>query len=291
VKKIKSDYNLRIYQYPNGQIIKKYKQVVCCGSKRDMDPLKPKKEQDPDPERALKVATNRAKQKVYQYARANSWKNGWFVTLTIDPEKLDSTDYELVSQHISTFFYNVRRSRCPNMKYIAVPELHKDGKKYHIHALMTQVDGLKWYPAIADKNILYPAGHKKEGLIKISKGQKIKDKRGRQIYKTDYYNLGYMTATPITDPNKVVSYITKYITKTLKQTVKGKKTYWHSKNLDKPGIEEYLLPPELMTEFQESIKNRLVVPEKTLSLKTVPGCKDQEITIYCTDILSLSYNV
>lgn len=288
---IQGDYNLRIFQYPNGQIIKRYKQVVCCGSKREIDPLKPKNEQTPDPERALKVATNRAKQKVYEYARANSWKNGWFVTLTIDPKKLDSTNYDLLSQHLSSFFYNARRYRCPEMKYIAVPELHEDGKKYHIHALMTNCDGLNWYEAISENDLFYPVGHKNQGKIKIKKGQKIKDKRGRQIYKTDFYKFGWMTATAISDPNKVVGYITKYITKNLKEKLKGKKTYWHSKNLDKPGIEEYLLPPELMTEFQESIKNRLVVPEKTLSLKNVPGCKDQEITIYCTDILSLSCNV
>ena len=95
---------------------------------------------------------------------------------------------------------------CPNLKYVLVPELHKDGENYHLHGVLGNADGL---------------------LLRVS--GKF-DKRGRLIYNIPSWRYGWNTATEVEHTGKVSNYISKYITKDTDGLLKGKRRYWASHN-------------------------------------------------------------
>lgn len=163
--------------------------------------------------RSINNSANRSKNKVYEYARANEWE--YFITLTFDPKKVDSTNYDLVVKKTSQWFKDRRKRQAPDLKYIIVPELHADGKKWHFHALIANV-----------------------GNIKFNDSSK-KDLKGRKILNIGNYKLGWSTATAITDTKKASNYLSKYLTKELANKIIGKKRYWNSKNLNLPIIEKF----------------------------------------------------
>lgn len=68
---------------------------------------------------------------IYDIARSDCWE--WFLTYTFEQSKVDRYDYSWCSQKMSDWLKNMRRV-CPDMKYIVVPEQHKDGA-WHFHGL------------------------------------------------------------------------------------------------------------------------------------------------------------
>ena len=180
----------------------------------------------------------RTKQAIYTHARSNIWE--WFVTYTFDPQKIDSTNYDEVYKSLSNHLKYIKKNYCKDMKYIVVPELHLDGKKYHFHALMSDIDGLSF---------------------RDSK----KRSKGKIIYNIDNYKLGWTTAIRIGEGEsaKTANYITKYITKGLTYYTKNRQRYLVSQNLKKPIVSNYYLAQEEMRDLKESLK------EKTTSAKVV----------------------
>ncbi len=166
--------------------------------------------------RSLYSSMNRTKNKVYYLARSNEWE--WFFTLTFNPELVDSFDYDACTVKLSDWLSNMRR-KCPNMRYIVVPEQHKSGR-WHFHGLFSSCDGL---------------GFLDSGL---------KNKSGNTIYNVGKYRLGWTTATRVQDPKRVTVYIGKYITKDMCAVTKGKKRYWCSRNLNQAEIVKKFYGPE-----------------------------------------------
>ena len=164
-----------------------------------------------DLERSLSNSLKRTKQSIYDITRSNSWE--FFLTLTLDPVKVNRYDYSECSSKVSKFFQNIKSRKCKDLKYIIVPELHKDGA-YHFHGLFSNCEGLNF----------------------VDSG--FKDKKGRVIYNFLDYSLGFTTATKVMDTFKVSNYITKYLTKELVLNTPNKKRYWATRNLDKPVIEK-----------------------------------------------------
>lgn len=181
-----------------------------------------------DIKRSISVSTNRAKNMIYDYARSNDFD--WFVTMTFDPQKVDSFDYAECSRSLSQWLNNVRKRNAPDIRYLFVPELHKSGR-YHFHGLMGDIGTLR----------LVDSGHRNNGQI---------------IYNIDNYKLGFTTATKIQDKKRTATYIGKYITKELSGHIKGKKHYWTSRNLELPRVEnltvEELLDMGIDKEFLEN---------------------------------------
>ena len=106
------------------------------------------------------------------------------------------------------------KKKCPDMKYLIVPEQHVSGR-WHFHGLFSNVDAL---------------GFELSG--------KFTDK-GQEIYNVGKYKLGFSTAIKCDGSVKVVSYVAKYITKELCKISKGKKRYWVSRNLEVPDVIEF----------------------------------------------------
>lgn len=175
-----------------------------------------------DIHRSEKVSKSRSIRAIYDIARSNCWE--WFFTFTFSPERVDRYSFEDCTKKFSKWLNNQKKI-APDMMYIVVPELHKDGA-YHFHGLFSKVDGL----GLTDSGKL--------------------DSFGNPIYNIGKYKWGWTTATKIVDFRRASSYLCKYITKELCAVTKGKKRYWHSKNCRLPVIEEYLI--------EESEENRLI---------------------------------
>ncbi len=65
------------------------------------------------------------KRKIRHYILANDFK--YFVTLTIDPKKRDSLDYEIAKQTLLKWCRAQRKTK-GKFDYIFVPEFHKSGE-------------------------------------------------------------------------------------------------------------------------------------------------------------------
>lgn len=158
------------------------------------------------------VAFKRSKNMIYKLACNNKpWD--YFVTFTFNSEKVDRYNFSEVSKKLSKWIDNIKQKYgCKDMGYIIVPEKHKDGA-WHFHGLFKNCDNLNF----------------------IDSG--IKDNQGRTIYNISNYKFGFTTATKLSDIDKAVSYILKYISKDLfGDSLKGKKRYWRSKNLEIPAV-------------------------------------------------------
>lgn len=83
----------------------------------------------------------RARVSIEEYALCNDWR--YFVTLTIDGEKLDRTDLEAFRKKLMQMIRNLRRNYDDaQIDFLLVPELHpkilkKEGRvEWHMHGLM-----------------------------------------------------------------------------------------------------------------------------------------------------------
>lgn len=227
-------YNFKVWNFGNGKKqIRIYNNSVKTDFEREKEEIEEELELEYNPftgtyekiekvvdtERSQIVSNNRAKQKIYELARSNEWE--YFLTLTFAEDRYN---YELLTKKLSKWLNNIKTNYAPDMKYIFVPELHKDGA-LHFHGIVSNIGNLP----------LVDSGHK--------------DKNGNIIYNINCYKMGFTTATKVTDSGRVASYMTKYITKDLISYSKGKKKYWASKNCKKPNITDYHLENEDIQDF------------------------------------------
>lgn len=133
-----------------------------------------------------KLDTNiaRARQKVFEYAICNDWD--WFVTLTINPNKYDRHDLKSYYKDFSKWLLNYQRLNDIKIKYLFIPELHKDGA-WHMHGF---ISGL-------------PESH-----LKINSNGYL----DWFPYKSKF---GYISLDRIKNPDACAKYITKYVSKNL----------------------------------------------------------------------------
>ena len=149
---------------------------------------------------SLYTSKNRTINKIYEYAFSNRWD--YFLTFTFNPEIIDRYNYDECYKKISNFIRNFKNRKCSDLKYLLVPEMHKDGA-FHFHGLFS------------DLPIEYLVDSGKKSF-------------GYTIYNFNAYKLGFSTATKVTDTKRVSSYIAKYISKELNTTLKGKLERLHS---------------------------------------------------------------
>lgn len=199
-------------------------------------------------QQCIKQSLKNTKNLIYNYARANTWE--WFITLTFDRTKTDASDYDIIIRRLSIFMNDLQKRKAPNMKYLIVPELHADGKHYHFHGLLSNVDELHFAFS----------GHF--------------DKSDNPIFNIKEWSWGFTTATRVKNTESVSKYITKYITKESIAYLKEKNRFYHSRNLDKP-VEVYTLMYE--NDFLNDSATRITYA-KTI---TVPKAH-QQLHIYET---------
>lgn len=177
---------------------------------------------------SINVSMNRSKNMIIEYARANHWE--WFTTFTFNPEIVDSFDYQACYNKLNKWFNNIQQRKCPDIKYLGVPEQHKSGR-WHFHVLIGDAQGNDLTSAL--------------GLVASPV---------RGVYNLNAWKYGFSTATAVKDTRRVSSYITKYITKELTEHTQGKHRYIKSRNLERALECTYSVDPEEL----EKLKLKLI---------------------------------
>lgn len=223
------NYNVKIIEYLDSYQVRTYRRPVTVNNK--IVASIPKKETFEHHERTQKQiihseksSVNRSVNQIYSIARSNRWE--YFVTLTIDPVKLDSTNFKLITEKLNIWTNNLKKRYASDLQYIIVPELHKDKLKWHFHGLFANVGNIPF---------------KFSG--KTCFGKFVYD-YARKPYASKIYNLplwryGFSTATKVRDSAKASSYITKYITKDLASILQNKHRFFASQNIDHPKERVY----------------------------------------------------
>lgn len=154
-----------------------------------------------------KRSASRARSKMRRLALNNDFR--YFCTLTLDPSKIDRYDPAAVVRKLNQWTDNMVRRH--GLRYILVPELHKDGA-YHFHGFLAG-EGLK----VVDSGVEWD---------------------GRPVYNLPQWTLGFSTCQELYgDYHKAVGYCCKYIGKQEYQRPLGR-WYYSGGGLAEP---EYLL--------------------------------------------------
>ena len=207
--------NAIVYTYPCGNV-----DIICASDRvflppgweaaedfsrkgrNGPSPAKREKGKKSDGDDMLR-SMRRARANLRRLALANGFTH--FVTLTLDPEKIDRYDGAAIVKALGRWCDNMVRRH--GLKYILVPEQHKDGA-FHFHGFM--------------------AG---EGLALTDSGVKWD---GRPVYNLPQWTLGFTTAQELYgDYSAAVGYCCKYIGKQQGQRPLGR-WYYSGGALAKP---------------------------------------------------------
>lgn len=128
-------------------------------------------------------AQRRAKAAVREIALCNRFS--YFVTLTLNKERVDRYDMAAITKRLNSWLDNCVRRK--GLAYVLVPERHKDGA-IHFHGFFNEALRAE------------PSGHV--------------DKQGHEIFNLPEWPLGFSTAIRLYgEYHKAVAYVQKYIGK------------------------------------------------------------------------------
>ena len=174
-------------------------------------------------EEKLSNNISRAKSKILEYALCNDFE--YFVTLTLNKNKIDRSNIDNFIKKLSRYIRYIRESTGEKIEYVLIPEKHKDGKNWHIHGLMKGLKDLRKYDI-------------SENIPKKMKDKIIKYRENDlHLYEWEGYSkrFGFNCIEPIRNKEACSRYITKYISKNLDNdmgiTEKNKKKYYVSRGL------------------------------------------------------------
>lgn len=215
------NYNVAVYEYPTFTQTRIYSKPIKILSDVEkahlLEQKKEKKEysefqilyknSDEYKEHKFNVSCHRSKDNLYNIINSNKWE--YFITLTFDQKKIDSSDYDIVYKKLNTFLKNFKYRNSSHLQYVIVPELHADKKHYHFHGLLANCDELHFEDS----------GHKTQ-LDEV-------------IYNITNWTYGFTTATKVRDNDRVCSYIAKYISKDNLLQIPNRNRYLASRGLNR----------------------------------------------------------
>lgn len=149
-------------------------------------------------------SVRRTRESLSDLVRCNDFE--LFCTFTFDRRKVNRYNMNECYSVMSRWLHAQQVRAEGHLKYVVVPERHKDGA-LHFHALISGFKGA-----------LKASGHVQNG---------------RDVYNITSYRSGFSTAVKIDDIAKVSSYVRKYITKDMIKEF-GRKRYFCSNNLTRP---------------------------------------------------------
>lgn len=160
-------------------------------------------ESDAPSESGFNRSIRRARQHIKDYALCNDFK--FFVTLTLDPKKVDRYNIREIVKSLNVWLDN--RVRRYGLKYILVPELHKDGA-IHFHGFFN--DALK----VVESKVY---------------------SESKKIYNLPSWTYGFSTAIELYgEYEKAVSYVCKYVGKSCEKI--GGRWYYSGGELLTPEV-------------------------------------------------------
>lgn len=173
------------------------KRTGGSGERREDSPPKPEN---------LERAARRARAKVRRLALANQFR--WFVTLTYDPQKVDSLNPDEALRRMGQWCSNQVKRR--GLRYVLVPEYHQSGR-VHLHGFFS------------------------DSLEAVDSGHKAAN--GATIFNLPGWGYGFTTAIELYgEYHKAVAYVCKYIGKDGKI---GGRWYYSGGALAQP-VEEFV---------------------------------------------------
>lgn len=219
--------NAIVYSYPNGDY-----DIVCAAEKVFTGPgweesedynhagkarpaarEKGKKSEGEDRLRSMR----RARAKVRRLALANEFQ--FFVTLTLDKERIDRYDPKSIMQKVNRCLDNLVRRH--GLRYILVPEQHKDGA-YHFHGFFAG-DGLL---SVDSGTIDLPSESKPRRPRDDAERAAWLAAGGHIVYNLPQWPFGFSTAIALYGTySAAVSYVCKYIGKQEGQRPMGRWYY------------------------------------------------------------------
>lgn len=270
------NYNVKTIEYVDSVQVRTYKRPVTVSNKitfpEQKQISKSKERTQKQIEHSIESSVNRTINQIYMLSRANRWD--YFITLTIDLQKLDSTDFNLISQKLNIWTNNLKKRYSPDLKYIIVPELHKDKRKWHFHGLFANIG----------KMSLDFSG-------KVCIGKYIYDYVQKpfatKIYNIPLWKYGFSTATVIRDPSRASSYITKYVTKDLCRVLPNQHRYLASQNVEKPIERVFNIAYEDLTRIyrkylgQIAYMSKVKIPDAGQEIIYMELSKEKSNTMPC----------
>ena len=223
--------NAIVYTYPNGDF-----DIVCAAEKIFLPPGWEKSEDFSHPgsaepfgaEKALRKkgvkaegedmlrSMRRARAKLRRLALSNEFSH--FVTLTLDKEKVDRYDPKAIMQKVNRCLDNLVRRH--GLKYILVPEQHKDGA-YHFHGFIAGDLRLE-----DSGTIDLPWEEKPKRPRDDQERADWLSRGGHVVYNWPQWPLGFTTALQLYGTySAAVAYVCKYIGKQQGQRPMGRWYY------------------------------------------------------------------
>ena len=206
-----------VYRFGNGYKIVYIKYGSECS--RSAIPKKLKPMSAKEKEQRLSQSVSRTKSTIFELAFCNEFSH--FCTFTQNIEKVgDRYNLAKFRKELAQFVRNQNRGREQKIKYLFVPEQHKDGA-WHIHGLVM---------GLTDADL-------REFSLSEKLPQKIRKQllKGEKVYNWEKYSekFGFFTATKIKSHDACAKYVTKYITKNVVETAldNGAHTYFASQGL------------------------------------------------------------
>lgn len=206
-------HNCKIKEYPNGDCnITVASRPVFKESGWELSTKMPKKAKPKKPDGLTREdSLRRSKTAVSDIVRLNDFE--YFVTLTLSEKEVDRTAPKEIVRKLKIILSNLVERH--GLKYILIPEYHKDGKAIHFHGFIS--GDIK----TADSGTVKVPNHKKPMKIETAKRKGIPIDDCKTVYNLPQWSLGFTTAIPLSkddrDNTALEIYVTKYITKDLKK--------------------------------------------------------------------------
>lgn len=204
----------------------------------------------------LSSSLSRTRSALFELAACNPWE--YFVTLTLAPVNGDRQDIKAFQRKLSNWIKNTNYRRNCSIKYLLIPEPHKDGS-WHMHGLFMDIPEAMLRPFSTEEHLPYR-------LLDMLQS-------GRLVYDWPAYRdkFGFVTCERIRDPIACARYITKYITKELGESALrlNQKLYFCSVGLNRSLV---LCRGHIGERFEPDFSNEYVAikaysdPEEALQL-------------------------
>lgn len=207
---------------------------------------------------------SRARSTIYELALCNDWE--WFFTFTLDPEKYDRSDLKTFQKDLSRFFRKYREKHKVNVKYLLVPEQHKDGINWHMHGFLMNLPEKHLRKFTPEEQLPYYIRHKLES--------------NQPVYDWEAYRkkFGFCNIEPIRDLEASAKYVTKYISKSIESGIiqSNGHLYYASQGLNRAGITaKGYYDPQHAVNFD--FENEYVL------LKWYDGNEEPEVLVHADD--------
>lgn len=204
----------------------------------------------------------RARAKLRRLALSNEFK--WFVTLTLDPAKVDRYDGAAVVRKLNAWCSNAVQRH--GLRYLLVPELHRDGG-IHFHGFFSDA-----FPAVDSGTLRVPWSKKPRRPRSAAEREDWGKRGGKVVYNLPVWTLGFTTAMELYgEYPAAVAYVCKYIGKD--GTKPAGRWYYSGGDLREPEVAYADISP---ADLRESYGDRVItlaVPGKEVAV--INGIKEE----------------